>query len=401
MKLLSLGLGALVAVSLAGACGGGAGTGGTGGSGGSSTTHTTGSSTTGSGAGGGVIGDGCTPACVAPQHCGESKVCLDPGTCAVDGDCSGGLVCDAPTHACVPGGGCASQAVMVKPVPPNLLVVLDRSCSMTEVVTGTQTKWMIAVGALSKLTTDYNARIRFGLTLFPDTVTPNCGQGAIPIPVGDANESAIQALLTASLAKADPYFPDGPCVTNIDTAVLQGAAEPALAATDRGSYLLLVTDGKQSGCSLGGGDAGTLAAITDLQTNKLVSTFVVGFGSGVDVAQMNAFADAGGVPSGDPTTHFYKAEDQASLDTALAVIAAKTLSCTYALATVPPDPAKIYVFFDKDPAGVPRDPSHVGGWDYDATHNQVTFYGASCAELKSGQVTDLDIVLDCNQLPPG
>lgn len=400
MKFLHLGLGAIVAVSLAGACGGGGGT--TGGSGGaSSTTHATSSGTAGGGAGGGVIGDGCAPACVAPQRCGESKVCLDPGACAVDGDCSGGLVCDAATHGCVPGGGCASQAVMVKPVPPNLLVVLDRSCSMTEVVTGTQTKWMIAVSALEKLTTDYTAKIRFGLTLFPDTVAPNCGQSAIPIPVGDANESAIQALLTASLTKADPNFPDGPCVTNIDTAVLQAATEPALAATDRESYLLLVTDGKQAGCTAGGGDAGTLAAITELQNDKHVSTFVVGFGAGVDAAQMNAFADAGGVPSGDPATHYYKAEDQASLDTALAVIAAKTLSCSYALATVPPDPTKIYVFFDKDPAGVPRDSTHAGGWDYDGTNNQVTFYGAACDQLKTGKVTDLDIVLDCNQLPPG
>jgi hypothetical protein len=399
MRVSSSGLVGILAfgVLAAAACGG---NGGTGTGGGTTTSSTTSSTSGGGGSGGGVI-DGCHPECVAPQKCSVAHTCIDPGACTSDGDCGAGLVCDMATKMCVPGGGCGAQEVTVKPVPPNLIVVLDRSCSMTDVVTGTMTKWDIAVAALDKLTTDYNAKIRFGLTLFPDTTGGNCTQDAIPIPIADGNEMKIQTLLDAAKMKADPNFPDGPCVTNIDTGVQQAATDPALADTMRESYLLLLTDGKQSGCTAGGGNAGTLQTITDLQQNKKVSTFVVGFGTGVDVTNMNKFADAGGVPSGDPTTHYYKAEDQVSLDAALAAIASKTLSCTYALESTPPDPSAIFVFFDNDPAGVMRDPTHAGGWDYDAAKNQVTFYGAACDALKGGQVTDLDIVFGCDQPTPG
>ncbi len=59
------------------------------------------------------------------------------------------------------------------------------------------------------------------------------------------------------------------------------------------------------------------------------------------------------------------------------------------------------MFFDNDPAGVMRDPTHAGGWDYAAAKNQVTFYGAACDALKGGKVTDLDIVFGCDQPTPG
>jgi hypothetical protein len=266
---------------------------------------------------------------------------------------------------------------------------------MQDPVDGTP-KWEIAVTAVNKLTTDYVDQIRVGLTLFPDIVTPQCQQADIPIPVAPGNEPAIQALLTAALATNDPYYPDGPCVTPIDTAMQQATTEPAFADTDRKSYALLLTDGKQANCNAAGGDAGTTAIITTLAAQG-VPTFVVGFGGQVDPAQLNIFADAGGMPTGDPQTHYYQAEDQISLDAALAAIADATISCVLQLETVPEDPNQLYVFFDKDPAGVPQDPDN--GWTYDAGNNQITFHGTACQSLKDGTVTDVDVVYGCNQPP--
>ena len=77
---------------------------------------------------------------------------------------------------------CAEEST-AESVPPNLLVVLDRSCSMTAMVGG-QTKWQIAVAALSTMTTAYGGKIRFGLTLFPDLDAPDCQQSTIEIPTG-------------------------------------------------------------------------------------------------------------------------------------------------------------------------------------------------------------------------
>jgi hypothetical protein len=277
-----------------------------------------GATATGSGTGaGGFSPETCQPPCQEPQFCSVTGVCLDEGRCAHDDDCMLGAECDE-------SGQCTGCA------PPNMLIVLDRSCSMTSAV-GNQTKWEIAVDAINTLTTDYVDTIRFGLSLFPDTEPTPCAQASIAIPVDEGNESAIQTLLTASLDNSDPNFPNNPCVTNIDTAMEQAAAEPAFDDATRPGYALLITDGKQYGCNDAGGDSGTTQIITDMYEQRGIPTFVIGFGDGVDPAQLNIFAEAGGMPTNDPTCSpdpclFYKAEDAATLNAALDAIAA-SVSC--------------------------------------------------------------------------
>lgn len=386
--------------SLVAACGGGSETTASGGTGATAGTGGTGAGagTAGDGGAGAGIPVGCDPPCMDPQVCSVASECIDPGTCLEDGDCAGGTVCDKATSTCVPGGRCGGQEAKAEAVAPNLLIVLDRSCSMTKLADGVSTKWEIAVKAIQTLTTNFDGKIRFGLSLFPDLETPDCKQGAIAVPVGPGNEMTISDLLGASLAKADPNYPDGPCVTNIDTAMEQAAAEPAFVDPERDSYALLITDGKQAGCSAAGGDAGTTMIIKDMHDMQGVSTFVLGFGTGIDPVQMNIFADAGGVPAGDPTK-YYDAADQASLDAALDVIANKTLGCVFSLDQEPPNPDEIFVFFDNKDK-ILEDPTHAMGWDYDPATNQVTFYGATCDKLKAGEVTDVDIVFGCDEPTP-
>lgn len=374
------------------------GTGGTGGStaAGGSTSGGAGGSTAGTGGG---ISIGCDPPCTAPQFCSVADVCIDAGTCLEKGDCADGMTCDEATSACVPGGECGGQEATAEAVPPNLLLVLDRSCSMTKLVNGVS-KWEIAVGAINVMTTTFEGQIRFGLTLFPDRGDgQDCQQTEFPVPVAPGTEQAIRDLLNASLVASDPNYPDGPCVTNIDTAMEQASTDPALQDPDRDSYVVLITDGKQAGCNAAGGDDGTTQIIGDLYTNEGVPTFVIGFGDGIDPVQMDIFAEAGGVPSADPTAKYYKAEDQAGLDAALSEIASKTLGCVYDLGETPEDPTKIYVFFDNLDE-IPRDPTHQDGWDYDETTNQITFYGQACQDLKDGEVDDVDIVFGCKSPTP-
>ncbi|MEZ4223211.1 MAG: VWA domain-containing protein [Polyangiaceae bacterium] len=337
--------------------------------------------------------------CQNGDVCSASGKCLPPGSCGGDTDCNAGEVCDPDTKTCVPGGACGANAFAIEAVAPNLFISLDRSCSMTGAGGGGKTKWQIAVEAINKMLTDFNGKVRWGLGLFPDTVAPNCDQGPAQFAVADANESKIQSLLTASLQKSDPLFPDGPCVTNIDTAMQQASQEPSFADKSRGSYVLLITDGAQAVCPNNQGDPLTLQIITQLAANG-TKTFVIGFGSGVKAASLNKFADAGGVPNNDPNnpnTHYYQASDAASLQTALGKIAGSIVGCTFTLDDVPPDPNQLYVFFDK--VSLARDTSHQAGWDYDATNNQITFYGADCDKLKGNQVGKVDVVFGCNQPP--
>lgn len=305
----------------------------------------------------------------------------------------GGLAADDPNAAI---GGCGSEAIALEAVAPNLLIVLDRSCSM-KIKAGSQSKWAIAVAALHKLVAKHEGMIRFGLTLFPDTTGASCKQDAIPVPPAPATGAKLQALLTAALSPADPNYPNGPCVTNIDTGMLQASTAPALVEPGRPSFVLLISDGGQALCSEAGGDAGTTQVIKELRS-KGVSTFVVGFGSAVDGNQLNVFADAGGKPSGNASARYYKAEDAAGLDAALAAIGRQTLGCVLHLKQVPASLDALHVFFDKQ--AIARDPTHKEGWDYDAAKELLSFYGKACSELEGGKVSGVDVVYGCKQPPP-
>ena len=200
----------------------------------------------------------------------------------------------------------------------NVIIVLDRSCSMTGSPAGTpDTKWEIAEAAIGTLTTSYDGLLRFGLIMFPDEDGERCDQdGPIYVETGEDKEQAVRDAIAAT-------NPNGPCVTNIDTALGQVSADPAFGSSmpdGRRGFVLLLTDGKQSG-SCGGAD-GDIVSIENIETMYAAGypTYVVGFGGGVDPDDLNAFAVAGGVPrAGDPM--YYQADDAVALDEALDAIA--------------------------------------------------------------------------------
>ncbi len=370
------------------------------GTGGGGNTTSTATSSAADGVGGGLV-VGCQPPCAMGSFCSAASTCIPNGTCSGDEDCELGLTCDAAKKVCVPGGKCGAQEASAALLTPNLLMVLDRSCSMTSKVNGVS-KWQTALGAIGTMMTKYQGKIRFGLTLFPDLVKLDCAQSVIPFPPAPNNELPIATFLFDALSFLNPYFPKYPCVTNIDTAMQQAATEPTLTDPTRESFVMLITDGSQSqNCSLGGGDVGTEATVAALAASG-VKTFVIGFGgTDIDPAALNAFANAGGAPINNGMTHYYDAADAVSLDQALAAIATQAMSCTYALDSTLEDPDKLFVFFNNQPTTIPRDPLHLAGWDYDAPTNSVTFYGTFCDDLKSGKVTDVDLVYGCSEPTPG
>jgi hypothetical protein len=303
------------------------------------------------------------------------------------------------THTC----GCGGTQAMAQDVPPNLLVVLDRSCSMKKAVAG-MPKWTIAAQAITKLVQGNAGRIRFGLELFPDRyASDHCAVGSIPVPVASGSEGAIEKLLSASQTTTDANYPSGPCVTPIDTAVAEAATDPALADASRGNYVLLITDGQQAGCNAQNGNAATIDQIKTLY-GRGVRTFVVGFGSAVSTTSLDDFAQAGGAENPNGPHKFYDAADQASLDAALSAIAQASLACTLQLSAPPPngDPSLVYVYFNRSPPPVPRDSSHKDGWDYDGATNRVNFYGAACNQLKTGQAKSVEVIFGCpgSAVPP-
>ena len=337
------------------------------------------------------------PPCAVPEDCAPDEICsvrgacLPDGQCTATGDCAQGMVCDN-TNTCVPGSDCGGQEISATAIPPNMLIALDRSCSMTRTVDGVK-KWDIAVEAINLMTTSYGDEVRWGLSLFPDNVDRGCSQEEQILPIADGNGPAIRSLLTVAQMTGDPNYPNGPCVTNIDTAMEQAGTDPAFQTSGFNHNVMLITDGKQSACNDAGGDNGTEAIIAELYNTMDVTTYVVGFGGGVDVAQLNEFAQLGGAPlPGD--VNFYQAGNAAELEAQLANIAGAVVSCDYALEQAPADTDNVYVFFDNSEM-IARDPSHMEGWDYDEMTQTLSFYGTACDRLRNREVDDLDIVFGC------
>jgi hypothetical protein len=332
--------------------------------------------------------------------CGPSSKGGEPDAaahaCLVDADCGLGKRCEG--GVCV-DNNCGGESLDLTYVPPNLLLVVDRSCSMRQPpgTTTTMSKWQIAIDAIKTVITNYGAQIRWGLTLFPDVTPDSCSQQDFAFPLADGNGPGISSLLTGALSTSDALYPDDPCVTNIDTGVQQASTDPALADPMRKSYVMLVTDGAQSsGCSVAGGDAGSVHEVQKMK-NDGITTFVVGFGSAVDAAQLNMLAMAGGAPQSG-TTKYYRADTAGELDKAFQAIAETVISCSYRVDPPPADLAQTYVWFGQTEL-VPRDPTHMAGWDYDAATQMITLYGMYCDRLKTHVVSKVDVIFGCPSPP--
>ena len=408
----------VVLLGLFTACGGSGGGGGGGG----------GSDAGGGGGGsdGGGGGGGCTNAqqCDGDEVCNaDTGECEAGGACEAHGDCGPGAYC--PDGTCVPndtGGacdgdgncpagdtcidgfcGCEGTAFAAEPVVPNIMIVLDKSGSMTEDLdgecrrldsdndcvyppnngthdnpdfNGPPDKWAVATDAMSQILTSHGPKVRFGLVTFANG--SNCGTGQVRVAVGPTTETEIQSTM-------DSTSPIGSTPIGATLNALVG--NNGLDDLDRTNYVLLMTDGQDT-C---GGNASN-AARSLFQQTPSVKTFVVGFGGGVDAGELNDTAEEGGTARPGPTK-YYQADNAAELQAALDTILGSVLSCQYNLDQVPEDLADLYVYADG--TQVDRDQTQAEGWDYDPASGTLTFYGGICQDLQDGTITDLNIVYGC------
>ncbi|MCA9516330.1 MAG: VWA domain-containing protein [Myxococcales bacterium] len=343
----------------------------------------------------GEVGDGCEErlgrACGTTDDCPDHQVCDEAGVCQpneVGGPC--GVDVDCAEHdRCFAGiCGCAGDTIAAEAVPPNVLLVLDRSGSMASSPTGGsgRSKWDIAKDAIEALTQGFEDRIRFGLMLYPGTNQSGsqgqqCGAGRVFIDPGPDNASAINTFIGGAgrtgfgtpTAEALEWLLD-----------YSGLEDPS-----RENVVVVITDGVSS-CD------DPIPQVTALRDQSpSIRTFVIGFdgtGNNTDPDELNGMADAGGTAlAGD--TRYYAANDATSLGEALEAIAGDVLGCNFRLSGVPPTLSSLQVFIDKAP--IARDATHGAGWDYASATNQVTFYGPACQALLDGAVQDLVFIYGC------
>lgn len=275
----------------------------------------------------------CAPTTTCPcppdQRCSADR-CVPLNGCLTSIDCLPGTVCTA--GACTPANACGTTTFEAARVPPNVLVLLDRSGSMNYCDSGDLgsgrnedeiTRWEQAGAVLTQVLPSQDDALRWGLSAFPGQCSGttacideckdpfavfgnvyNCNGTSCPVNTNVTNATVPAAALAEPddasantvlrlLAGLEPGggTPAGPTLRAI-------AANPAafgLDDPDRENVILYVTDGRPNsdnasfirrvgGGFCGGGSDGEAAAckvnsaLARLrELDPPISTYVVGF----------------------------------------------------------------------------------------------------------------------------
>ena len=216
---------------------------------------------------------------------------------------------------------------------PRMLIVLDKSSSMTGLATeqdpppqGTPTKWEAAVQAIQAVTQHYHGEIEIGLMVFP--YPDHCSPGQVLVDPATDTSDAIVTALGAAPPEHGNYTP---MAQSLDRC----ATYQPLLDEDVPSYVLLITDGWQW-CSSDTASADRFLPVDSVTqlTSLGISTYVVGFGGGVDALTLNRMADRAGtalqgcdVTSSDPDGNncYYQADNYTQLASTLDTIASQVV----------------------------------------------------------------------------
>jgi hypothetical protein len=294
---------------------------------------------------------------------------------------------------------CGTQHFAVTPNSPNIVLVIDKSGSMSQSASAgsTSAKWDDLRNAVAALMFNYGDKVNWGLSLFPsDLQHQSCTAGTMTVPLGAGNAQPIQAAVSA-LSASQVGAAGGMTPTHI---ALGGVAQSGgLTDPMRNNYIILMTDGEPncgSDPTQGQPDKVDPIIAQLFARTPSVKTYVVGLGT--DTASnpglLSKWANTGHTarPNG---TAYYQANSAIELTTAFGDIVAGLASCSYHVSQVPPDPSLLATYLDK--VAIANDP--LNGASYDAPSQSVVLNGAACQRLKSGMVQAVDMTYGCPVVP--
>jgi hypothetical protein len=320
---------------------------------------------------------------------------------------------------------CGEKTKTAAKLPPDVLIVLDRSGSMNESYNGMScgaggmggrgggmtncgpdSKWAKVVPAITQVVSETETEVNWGLKFFPQ-VTAGAGMDACAVnnlaevPIAPGNGAAIQtAIMTSTQA-------NGGVVTGYNGTPTRNAANGAVgymqSLTDANpKFILLATDGAPTCAEAGTTNAspGAIAAVEAAKTAGF-STFVVGIATANSTdadATLSGMATAGGLARAATPT-YYPVTNADDLAAAIRTLVGVAATCTFQVGPTPTDDGstaldKIDVFGDGAP--ILRDPTHTNGYDYkDATMQQIEVHGPLCDQIKSGAIKDVTVTFIC------
>jgi len=351
--------------------------------------------------------------------------------------------------ACADLGGleqCGGASVKAELKTVNLLIVIDKSGSMTDEPEGFETdKWSAMKEALETVLGSVNERVHLGLALYPyslgtpiplDVCTDNCcevpiGTDAVVVDIGPPTVSG-----PAILTKLSETSPGGGTPT---AKALKGAFDyftNGLGATlEGGKYVLLATDGGPNcnpngacggdectpnldgwcddngnccddsvNCCEGAGEycvdeSGVTEQIEAL-AGAGIATFVVGIpGTDAYADYLDAFALSGGVPNTSGDRDYFAVSASAGVSGLVDVFTDITTdlvtSCEIALETKPQVLDSVNVAVDCQV--IPQEGDDGSGWEYDQVPDpsSVILTGSACENLKENGASRIDVIYGC------
>jgi hypothetical protein len=296
---------------------------------------------------------------------------------------------------------CGAVTSNTQHMPADVLLVLDRSGSMSESIseacycdpskagsgtpacadtTGCTTRWSAVTTALTS-TLSATADIRWGLKLYSSSGSGCTVNNGVEVTISATGAAGIQSRIAST-------SPGG----NTPTAQAIAAATAYLkTVTDANNkVILLATDGEPN-CASGGSSTPNVPATLDAITAAKTAGYpVYVIGIGPSVGNLDNFAQAGG------TDKYFPATSAADLTSALTAISTAVTTCTFNSPTPPPDPNNVAVYLDKKL--VAKDPAN--GWSFGASTQTIVLNGSSCDLVTSGKATSVEILFGCPGIDP-
>jgi hypothetical protein len=323
---------------------------------------------------------------------------IDLGLPSSGGDGGGGTLTSDAMVTCVE----ANPQTMN--LPPDVLIVLDRSGSMNDdlndqpCMAGCTSKWTTAVQTLTSYLPTVETTVNWGLKLFASGSQSCSVNAGAEVPPAASNATAIINRLNRTTAgSATPT-----------TAALMAAAAYLKGLNDGNpKFILLATDGIPTcgtsmcaaGVNTGGGspnqcdDANAIAAVKAVHDTDGISTFVLGIGTANSPGDgtLSAMATAGGFPRNDTPAYFPigSADDltqafmsitqtvgQCFFSVTPALTSGQSIGAvTYQGGTIPQDATNGYSIVGK---------------------SGIQLNGQSCDDFMAGKIKNVHVQVDCN-----
>jgi uncharacterized protein YegL len=305
---------------------------------------------------------------------GVGPVVVAPGSGADAGPGTG-------TGTGIPGSLCETRTIDAYGAAPDMLIVLDRSSSMS--LFG---RWDPSKTAVKTIASDFGGLISFGLSTFPGE-REACAAGPLEVPLKINNAQAIGSRVDQ--LRTNGFTPTGPAL--MAALNVLGDRSPSLDEQKKPAFVLLVTDGEPTcqGIPLIPDELqqqNARAAVMALKA-KNIPTYVIGYQ--IDPAfqgLMNELASLGG------TGTFRPAESADQIVTTFREITKDVVKCSFDLAEAPVDPRFVRVQIDKQTVPL----NNADGWVI--TGKTVTLQGGSCAKLKDGKGHLLNAQVECKEV---